>query len=208
MSPSHLPTKNAAWFVLSLEVHGSAELLHISQIYCSCQLHLLKNRLRDCIFEEEYAWGKKAKTNTQAQSRLKWTQFSFFKQQKCCYEQPALKISAFFVLSRWKRVFQRELCRAMGNAWLVLYITSVTCNVTHNWVITLCDKKITPLHGRFCVRIGVRIRIRYESAPILNWTQFNFPGNYHFLLAIGLEDSVGLSVCKIHIFVTRWRLYW
>jgi hypothetical protein len=24
----------------------------------------------------------------------------------------------------------------------------------------------------------------------------------------GDEDSVGLSVCKVHIFVTRWRMYW
>jgi WD40 repeat protein len=29
-------------------------------------------------------------------------------------------------------------------------------------------------------RLHVRFTIRYESAPILNWTRFNFPGNYHY----------------------------
>jgi hypothetical protein len=27
------------------------------------------------------------------------------------------------------------------------------------------------------------------------------------LFRIGREDSVGLSVCKVHIFATRWRIY-
>jgi hypothetical protein len=35
------------------------------------------------------------------------------------------------------------------------------------------------------VRFGVQIRIQYKSAPILNWTQFSFPGNYFFPLAKG-----------------------
>jgi hypothetical protein len=44
----------------------------------------------------------------------------------------------------------------------------------------------------------------FKRQPIGEFGQRRIPCNH---VPIGHEDSVGLFVCKAHIFATRWRIY-
>jgi hypothetical protein len=64
----------------------------------------------------------------------------------------------------------------LGGSWFILQIVSAL-GAVYEYEFPYDFPYDSPYN-----LLPIRFPVRYKSAPILNWTQFNFPGNYHFPL--------------------------